>query len=191
MKYKAEDYTYRVFWSPEDDAWIGVCEEFKSMSHIDEKSQIGAFLGMIDLLQWTLDDMHKDGEEPPAPAWTRSKNESNVFELTRDVRKRIYDSVAGVLPVERVILFGSYARGDYRADSDIDLYVIVTKCSSGFEDEVQASCALRWLYDYSMPTDVFALDEATFNARSKVIGTLEHVVAKEGVDLLKGVEGRS
>ena len=41
-RYKAEDYTYRVFWSDEDEGWVGTCEEFKFMSHISEQSDFYA-----------------------------------------------------------------------------------------------------------------------------------------------------
>jgi predicted nucleotidyltransferase len=35
--------------------------------------------------------------------------------------------LAGALPVERVVLYGSKARGDDRADSDIDLLILTTR----------------------------------------------------------------
>jgi len=42
-----------------------------------------------------------------------------LAELSRKVRERFGDCV------EKIILFGSHARGDYGEDSDIDLLVIV------------------------------------------------------------------
>ena len=44
-----------------------------------------------------------------------------------DILKLIKKSVASTDPDATVILFGSYARGDNREDSDIDLLVLVDK----------------------------------------------------------------
>ena len=107
-----------------------------------------------------------------------------MLELDNDTRRWIYDSLVNVLPVERVLLFGSYARGEQGPDSDIDLYAIVRQDSPGLESNCTANHALLWLLDYDMPYDVFVLDEATFDARSKMVGTLERTVEKEGVDLV-------
>ncbi|MDK2796406.1 MAG: uncharacterized protein PWQ58_1605 [Archaeoglobaceae archaeon] len=42
-----------------------------------------------------------------------------LSEISKKLRERFGDSVV------RIILFGSYARGDYSAESDIDLLVIM------------------------------------------------------------------
>ncbi len=38
---------------------------------------------------------------------------------------RFYDRIKGVFPVKKVLLFGSYAKGTYHKDSDIDVAVVV------------------------------------------------------------------
>jgi predicted nucleotidyltransferase len=43
------------------------------------------------------------------------------------------------LPIERVLLFGSYARGESRPDSDVDLCVI----AKGIETQQSAARTLR------------------------------------------------
>ena len=40
-----------------------------------------------------------------------------------------------ILPNEKVVLFGSQARGDEREDSDWDLLVLLDKEKKAFEDE--------------------------------------------------------
>lgn len=106
-----------------------------------------------------------------------------MFELDDKTRRRIYDSIAGVLPVEKIFLFGSYARGEQRPDSDIDLYVIVEHDGAGLESNYAANLALLWLLDHDVPYDVFVSDQAAFSSRSNIAGTLEYSVSQEGVSL--------
>jgi predicted nucleotidyltransferase len=42
-----------------------------------------------------------------------------LFEMSRKIKEKFGDKV------ERIVLFGSYARGDYSAESDIDILVVV------------------------------------------------------------------
>jgi predicted nucleotidyltransferase len=44
-----------------------------------------------------------------------------------DIMQRIKSSVNITEPQATVILFGSYARGDYKSDSDIDLLILLDK----------------------------------------------------------------
>ena len=46
-------------------------------------------------------------------------------EKARELVKRYSKIVVANMIVNKIILFGSYARGDYRKDSDIDVAVIV------------------------------------------------------------------
>jgi len=43
------------------------------------------------------------------------------------ILKRIKDSVKATAPGATLILYGSYARGDYREDSDIDILVLTNE----------------------------------------------------------------
>lgn len=49
--------------------------------------------------------------------------------------QRIKEQVQRVNPTARVILFGSYARGDNREDSDIDLLILVNKEDLSYRDK--------------------------------------------------------
>jgi predicted nucleotidyltransferase len=55
------------------------------------------------------------------------------------MNKQIFDSIVRLkrelIPNERLILFGSQARGDTRPDSDWDLLLLLNKDKKEFEDE--------------------------------------------------------
>lgn len=47
----------------------------------------------------------------------------NIKNLLKEYRKHL-EAVSGA-PIEKMILFGSYARGDFTKDSDIDVMILV------------------------------------------------------------------
>ena len=59
-------YTYRVFWSEEDQEFVGPCAEFPGMSWLNEK-QDKAFTGIVALVQDCIDDLAEHDEPIPEP----------------------------------------------------------------------------------------------------------------------------
>jgi predicted nucleotidyltransferase len=82
--------------------------------------------------------------------------------------------------IERIILFGSVARGDYREDSDIDLIVVTLGDWFALQGEI-AGDAVDWLLRTGvyLSTKVFSSDDF---ARSRETGFGQDV-ALEGVPL--------
>lgn len=64
--YKPEKYTYCVFWSDEDDCFIGTVAEFPLLSHIDD-TQEAALKGIVGVIDFVLKDMANNGEDYPKP----------------------------------------------------------------------------------------------------------------------------
>jgi len=64
----AEHYTYRVFWSPEDELYVGTVAELPSLSWL-APDQTDAFTGIQRLALQTVSDLETDGDPvPPALA---------------------------------------------------------------------------------------------------------------------------
>lgn len=63
---RADLYTYRVIWSPEDDEFVGLVAEFPSLSFL-EPERIAALEGIVGLVREVLADMESSGEALPEP----------------------------------------------------------------------------------------------------------------------------
>lgn len=78
---------------------------------------------------------------------------------------------------ERVILFGSHARGSAGPDSDVDLLVVMSYRGS----RARAQTAIRLaLGDFPVAKDIVVSSPEEFAWRSKVPGTIERPAAREG-----------
>ena len=55
-------FTFRVFWFADDAEWVGACDQFPSLSHLDA-DPVSAMAGIRRLVVDCLNDMDKD---PPA-----------------------------------------------------------------------------------------------------------------------------
>lgn len=86
--YKAEEYTYRVFWSEEDNAYITTVAEFPRLSSI-EGTQAESFAGMVDLLGFLLGEMEKDGEPIPVPLTKRPYSGNIRLRMPKEQHQRV------------------------------------------------------------------------------------------------------
>jgi predicted HicB family RNase H-like nuclease len=84
----AEHYTYRVRWSPEDEAFVGTVAEMPSLSWIDELSD-GAFGGIRDLVKSVIDDMLETGETPPQAFADRAYSGKFMVRVTPESHRQL------------------------------------------------------------------------------------------------------
>jgi predicted nucleotidyltransferase len=78
---------------------------------------------------------------------------------------------------EKVILFGSYAKGTARPDSDIDLLIVMAVRGSRRKMAVKIGVAL---HNFNIAKDVIVVTPEEFEWRKDVIGTIEWPAAREG-----------
>lgn len=76
-----------------------------------------------------------------------------------------------------MILFGSHARGEETADSDVDFLVIEPEVENRFEEW---SRLRRSVDDILLPVDIIVLDEALAERRAKVPGTMVYHALRDG-----------
>lgn len=80
----AKFYTYRVFWSEEDEEFVGLCAEFPGLSWLDEDQQ-AAFSGIVALVQDCIDDLAANHDPIPMPL--SKKQYSGKFISCKKVRE--------------------------------------------------------------------------------------------------------
>jgi predicted nucleotidyltransferase len=85
------------------------------------------------------------------------------------------------IKVERIILFGSRARGDFKENSDWDLLIIVEEKPSRDERVEILHLIRRKLADEFIPSDVIIRSREEVEERQKVIGSVIKSAMEEGI----------
>jgi predicted nucleotidyltransferase len=94
----------------------------------------------------------------------------------KTIQAAVHRIVAAANP-RKVILFGSYARGNADEGSDLDLMVIEPRVENIGEEMVRLRTAVG---DVGAGVDVLVYSEAEFERRSQVPGTVLYWAKKEG-----------
>ena len=98
----------------------------------------------------------------------------------RAVQKQIQQMVDRIVEQfhpERIILFGSHARGDAGPDSDVDLLVVMPVEGSKWEKAIEIRGALQ---DIPVSKDVIVTTPQDFRWRKRIVGTIERPADREG-----------
>jgi len=92
------------------------------------------------------------------------------------------DQIKEQIPIDEIILFGSYAYGMPESDSDIDLCFILY---GNHEKKIDILRHIRRVIApyANMPIDILVYYKDEFNDRANLTSTMEYKIRNEGVKL--------
>jgi predicted nucleotidyltransferase len=88
--------------------------------------------------------------------------------------------IINAIPVEQIYLFGSYAYGNPRKDSDLDLYVVLKDGLPMRDLDAGLQIRMAVVRETSMAIDIVAKRKKDFDSRLDGI-TLERKVNRDGI----------
>ena len=100
---EANEYTYQVFWSKEDEEYVGTCAEFPLLSYCGEG--IGETLdGIIEIVESALDILEEEGREIPVPFGTRRYSGKLVLRMPPELHRRLaIDAAVQGVSINRLV----------------------------------------------------------------------------------------
>lgn len=101
---------------------------------------------------------------------------NDIQEMIQTIKDRIIER----FQPERIILFGSHARGDAGLDSDVDILVVIDMKGSKREKAIEIG---RVLHDIPVAKDILVSTTEEYEWRKDVTGTIEYPASHEGVIL--------
>ncbi len=101
----------------------------------------------------------------------------------KDIILKIRKAVKSVEPDATIILYGSYARGEHTAQSDLDILILIDKAKVSRKDEKRVKYPL---YDIEFETgkiiSPLVLSKKDWETRHKITPFYENIT-KEGIEL--------
>ena len=97
--------------------------------------------------------------------------------ISEDTIQRAVERLVSAANPSKVILFGSYARGDATEDSDLDLMVIEPEVQNTGEEMIRLH---RVVGDVGIGVDLLVYSDGEASRRSQVPGTLLYWAFREG-----------
>jgi predicted nucleotidyltransferase len=104
--------------------------------------------------------------------------------MTRIPQKEIQKTIGRMVRLiiqkfdpDRIILFGSHARGEADSDSDVDLLVVIPVSGSKQDKALEIAVAL---HGFHIPKDIIVTTPDEFAWRKELPGTIERPAVLEG-----------
>ena len=93
MAKEIDRYTYRVTWSEEDQAQVGLCAEFPSLSWLSADPE-ETLRGVRSLVKDCVEDMVQNGETFPSPIATRQYSGKFMVRVPPEVHRHLATEAA-------------------------------------------------------------------------------------------------
>lgn len=100
----------------------------------------------------------------------------------QDELQMLIDIIIGIVPVEQIFLFGSYANGTPHVDSDLDIFVVIEDIEDIREIDAMKLINKAIRDKKTMPVDVVVSKLDKFNQR-KYTPSIERQIEQEGLVL--------
>jgi len=97
--------------------------------------------------------------------------------LSQKILDQIVAQIVDVAQPEKIILFGSYARGDANEDSDFDLLIIEREVAARRKESVRIRRALRL---FKIPVDILVYSTDEVKRYGDIMGTVLYPALREG-----------
>ncbi|MBI2969005.1 MAG: nucleotidyltransferase domain-containing protein [Bacteroidetes bacterium] len=101
------------------------------------------------------------------------------MQVTQDILKTIADQIRGKFNPQKIILFGSYAKGNPGPDSDVDLFIIIDSSLSVH----QLGIMIRKELSRKIPFDIIVRKPEQVEERLKMGDFFIQSVLKNGKEL--------
>ncbi|MBI3978096.1 MAG: nucleotidyltransferase domain-containing protein [Chloroflexi bacterium] len=109
--------------------------------------------------------------------------------LNRELQTMLAEATEGLQTalgdaLRQVVLFGSYARGTARPESDVDLLVVLDVVTPELENTVsRVAYDVMWRHDFRLLLSVLVLDEERYRSMIVRSYSLARSIEREGIVL--------
>ncbi|MCF6183087.1 MAG: nucleotidyltransferase domain-containing protein [Bacteroidales bacterium] len=97
--------------------------------------------------------------------------------ITREQINNIIEKIAENYAPEKIIIFGSYAKGEQKADSDLDILVIKNTKERFFE---RVRAVRKAIQPQIIPMDILVYTPEEFEQKKEMINHIVYIINKEG-----------
>ena len=93
---------------------------------------------------------------------------------------KVVSLIVSEVDPDKIILFGSYARGDYKKNSDIDILVLKKGVKNERKISMRLYEALFNEKEIIVPIDIITMDYDKFNSVKNTIGFIYKTINEQG-----------
>jgi len=106
--------------------------------------------------------------------------------IVEEIKQKIKEKLLSEVPerVLKIIIFGSYARGDETPDSDLDILIVVTDKSKKLEKQIfDIAYEIMWDYDFTPLISLEIMTEEHWQQLKNKNSSFYRNIQREGIAL--------